>query len=396
MKCRVCEGQNIKCVWEMLGHTPSKQLFKQKQEQYCQWDMRLNACEQCGFLQISEPLSAKVLYANYLFPTSWKLHPHAKSLLARLCELAPSGSKICELGCNDGAFLYELQSALASEVAVGIEPSKDVYTLAKDRGLNVINDFFNLSLADSLCSQYGSFDVIYSRHVFEHIEDLASFLEGIKKLCHKQSVVMIEVPNCQNAIESGDISIFWEEHLSYFTPAHLIYTLEKYGFSIMESREYEFSGESLVCFARVRESGDSKNIESMDFTSHFAPYTQAALGFSHIATKRLDSLLSIMHSMIDFINLYAKKYVDYVIDDERQKQGYILPDCGKEIIGFDMLSQVEAKSVGLVLLGTYKENEENILGKCRNVLPKDVMYIPLYTPSSLQSISNLHKGANNE
>ena len=184
MKCRVCEGQNLKCVWEMLGHTPSKQLFKQKQEQYYQWDMRLNACEQCGFLQISEPLSAKVLYANYLFPTS----------------------------C-----LYELQSALASEVAVGIEPSKDVYTLAKDRGLNVINDFFNLSLADSLCSQYGSFDVIYSRHVFEHIEDLASFLEGIKKLCHKQSVVMIEVPNCQNAIESGDISIFWEEHLSYRT-----------------------------------------------------------------------------------------------------------------------------------------------------------------------------------
>ena len=100
--------------------------------------------------------------------------------------------------------------------------------------------------------------------------------------------------------------------------------------------------------------------------------------------------------MIDFINLYAKKYVDYVIDDEKQKQGYILPDCGKEIMGFDMLSQAEVESVGLVLLGTYKENEEKILGKCRNILPRDVVYIPLYTPTALQAIPNLRKGASNE
>lgn len=87
--------------------------------------------------------------------------------------------------------------------------------------------------------------------------------------------------------------------------------------------------------------------------------------------------------MIDFINLFAKKYVDYVADDQIQKQGYFLPGCGKQILSFeDAINQAQG-SIGAVLLGTYKENEAKILQRCRSVLSPQVVYIPLYTPSNL-------------
>lgn len=315
MKCRVCESENLACVWEMLGHTPSKQLFKQKQEQYYQWDMRLWACESCGFIQISEPLDAKLLYENYLFPTSWKLHPHTKALIERLCTLAPRGSRILEIGCNDGAFLHELRGALGSELALGIEPSKDVCALAQKQGLELINDFFTPALARGVKERRGAFDVIYSRHVFEHVEDLGAFLEGVRILAHDKSVIMIEVPNCQAAIEMGDISIFWEEHVNYFSPLHLRYVLEKSGFSIMDMRSYEFSGESVVCFAQVSGASDramsngvrdrarahkgagAKSALEKSGAYDFSVQVNSSLAFSRVARKRLDSLSNLMQAV---------------------------------------------------------------------------------------------------
>lgn len=94
--------------------------------------------------------------------------------------------------------------------------------------------------------------------------------------------------------------------------------------------------------------------------------------------------------MIDFINLFAFSYVDYVVDDQEQKQGYFLPaspdqnlQSQKQILSFDEALERAQGRIKLVFLGTYKENEEKILQKCRSVLSFETRYIPLYTPSNL-------------
>ena len=47
--------------------------------------------------------------------------------------------KILEIGCNDGIFLKNFKKYNH----LGIEPSKNVYKIAKQNSLNVINNFFN-------------------------------------------------------------------------------------------------------------------------------------------------------------------------------------------------------------------------------------------------------------
>jgi hypothetical protein len=43
-----------------------------------------------------------------------------------------------EIGCNDGIFLQNFKNF----DHLGIEPSKNVYTISKSKKLNVINSFF--------------------------------------------------------------------------------------------------------------------------------------------------------------------------------------------------------------------------------------------------------------
>lgn len=420
VKCRICDCENLVCVWDVPNHALTKQLSKTRQK--CKtWHLEVYACEGCGFMQINNPLDQEILYENYLFPTSWKNHPHAHDLIASLVRLEnlkaqdidsqdSHGCKILEIGCNDGSFLQNLSKALPKSFALGIEPSSDVYELAQAKGLQVRNEFFNFSTSQNLKAQYGSFDLIYSRHVFEHIEDIPSFLHGVRNLAHKDSIIMIEVPNCQSAIKRGDMSFIWEEHVSYFTPAHLEFVLQKHGLKVFERAQYEFSGESFVCFARLDSEMDidSHYLESLreSFTPYFVMQSAESLDFPQANQYYINNILTLIketkdsggeilaygggHSMIDFINLFAFSYVDYVVDDQEQKQGYFLPASSdrdlqsqKQILSFDEALKRAQGRIKLVFLGTYKENEEKTLQKCRSVLSFETRYIPLYTPSNL-------------
>lgn len=320
VKCRICDCENLVRVWDVPNHALTKQLLKTKQE--CKtWHLEVYACEGCGFMQINTPLDQEILYENYLFPTSWKNHPHANDLIASLVRLRNlkaqnidsqdfQGCKILEIGCNDGSFLQSLSEALPQSFALGIEPSSDVYELAQAKGLQVRNEFFNFSTSQNLKAQYGHFDLIYSRHVFEHIEDIPSFLHGVRNLAHKNSIIMIEVPNCQSAIKRGDMSFIWEEHVSYFTPAHLEFVLQKHGLKVFERAHYEFSGESFVCFAHLdsevcADSQDSRiyshSLETLreSFAPIFARQSAESLAFPKVNQRYINNILTLIKETKD-------------------------------------------------------------------------------------------------
>ncbi|GAB6107659.1 class I SAM-dependent methyltransferase [Fusibacter bizertensis] len=126
---------------------------------------------------------------------------------------------ILEIGCGTGYLLNKLK--LLGANVIGIEPGEEEQQARSKYDLNVITDFFPSNQISE------KFDIIIFYNVLEHINDLEDFLINVKKQLKSGGKAYFAVPDCEQAIESGDISMLLHEHYCYFTSRTLKNTIYK-------------------------------------------------------------------------------------------------------------------------------------------------------------------------
>ncbi|MFH1459866.1 MAG: class I SAM-dependent methyltransferase [Candidatus Omnitrophota bacterium] len=147
----------------------------------------------------------------------------------------PKGMKILEVGCGWGGFLHSLPKTFQKS---GIEINKQAYQYIKDNYQDI--EIYNTKIDNSICSknEFGEFDIIVMWHVFEHIDNVDSFMKGLSCLLAKNGVLILEIPN-RNSLGFNLTRKFWF-HLD--TPRHLFFygyegmkiLLAKYNLKIVE------------------------------------------------------------------------------------------------------------------------------------------------------------------
>lgn len=153
-------------------------------------------------------------------PLQWR-----KSLSMQVETLSRSlkpGARILEVGCGEGLFLSEL--AQRGFQVIGIEPSKSAGDIARERGLEVITDYFPHTGVD------GPFDAVIMSHVLEHISNPTEVLQQVGKLVPDGKVLLIQT-NWQGLIPRLQRRKWYawvpEQHFWHFTPKGLRIILEK-------------------------------------------------------------------------------------------------------------------------------------------------------------------------
>ena len=96
---------------------------------------------------------------------------------------------------------------------LGIEPSKNVYEVAKKKKLNVINDFFTNELSLNLKEYIKKTDVIYAANVICHIPNLNNLFKGIEELLNKKGVFIFEEPYLGDVIRLTSYDQIYDEHV---------------------------------------------------------------------------------------------------------------------------------------------------------------------------------------
>src|SRR4029077_1621646 len=108
----------------------------------------------------------------------------------------------------------------------------------------------SLELAERLVVEHGAFDAAYLRHVAEHVDDLAGFFAAIRRLLRDGGLLVMELPEVEVGLARGNPAILWEEHVNYFTVPLAVHLLERYGFTIVDRRNYAFGGGAVAFLAR--------------------------------------------------------------------------------------------------------------------------------------------------
>ena len=359
------------------------------------FSIKVGGCTYCGLVQILNPIDPSEFYTNYANASSLKREPHLEKLIGSLESKLPRDAKIIDVGCNDGKFLSRLRES-GFEDLYGLEPTKNMSTLAVSAGFRVYNSYLSMKKSDEIIASTGKFDCVVLRQVLEHIENLSDFGSALRNLLKPNGLLVIEVPDSEAWYKSRDYSL-WEEHISYFDERSLQFFLRLHKFKIFDIYRSIFAGVTLTIFAKAADNSDF-TIESTDntieiFRAWASEFSKFKLNIRTEVQSFIDSQLDVVvygigarsSCFLNFVDI--SKIVSFAIDDDPAKQGKYLP--GTSILirsredGFKLL-----KENSLVLLGVNGENENKLLNEIaprnnwvfKSILPPSEHLLSAFNP----------------
>ncbi|MFK8068110.1 MAG: methyltransferase domain-containing protein [Gammaproteobacteria bacterium] len=259
MKCRHCVTE-LKHQFVDLGFAPPSNAFVSSENYNSPeiwFPLKVLVCDKCWLVQTEDHAGREELFTNEYayfssFSQSWLEHAnnYVKSVKERF-DLNEA-SLICEVAANDG---YLLQYVKAERIpCYGIEPTKGTANAAKEKGIDIIGEFFGRELAKRLLVEGKATDHMIANNVLAHVPDINDFVSGFTILLKANGVVTFEFPHLLNLIEQMQFDTIYHEHYSYLSLTSVKTVLEDNGLAIFDVEELSTHGGSLRVFAQKLES----------------------------------------------------------------------------------------------------------------------------------------------
>ena len=139
---------------------------------------------------------------------------------------------IIEIGSNDGSFLKNFKSNKTN--ILGIEPSKNVASMAKRAGVNTINKFFTSNTARQLKKYKKKTNLICAANAICHIPNLTNLIKGLDILLDKKGVFIFEEPYLGSMYEKTSYDQIYDEHIFMFSVSSVKKIFSRFGFELID------------------------------------------------------------------------------------------------------------------------------------------------------------------
>jgi 2-polyprenyl-3-methyl-5-hydroxy-6-metoxy-1,4-benzoquinol methylase len=122
-------------------------------------------------------------------------------------------ARVLDIGCGDGSMLDQWRSALGGDAETqGVEMNHRAAELARSRGHTI-----TASRIETAETPRGYFDLVYSLHVIEHVEDPTAFMTAARTTLRPEGCLLIDTPN----VDTFDFRLFGARHWGgYHVPRH--------------------------------------------------------------------------------------------------------------------------------------------------------------------------------
>ncbi|MEK7533418.1 MAG: class I SAM-dependent methyltransferase [Patescibacteria group bacterium] len=229
--CRYCRKPTQSVV--SFGNIPLVNYFPGQGEaaEVKRYPLVLYYCPSCKLGQTGVTVPPEDIFPLYHYVTgsSLPLVTHLTKLAAMVekNKYLQKNASVLDIGCNDGSLLSVF--AKKGYRVLGVDPAKNIATLAKSRGIPVITDFFGENLAKKIRETHGQFQIIMITHTLANIPDLRDFLRGVVLLLTPGGTLIIEVASWEDMVDRGQIDAVYHEHYYYFSESSLVRILNQSG-----------------------------------------------------------------------------------------------------------------------------------------------------------------------
>jgi len=189
-----------------------------------------------GFLKVMPRPSDEEIASFYANAYRNPCVPHDPEGRADIvCEFVPQPGRILDVGCGRGKGL-EVFMHRGWEV-MGIEPNKEYASVARSKGIPVIEDV----LTERVSKELGAFDAVLLAHVLEHLAQPEEMVSMVRDLLIHGGIFYCEVPNDFNALQEVAVNVhnlrpWWvalPDHLNYFSIKSLSGFIASQGFEVI-------------------------------------------------------------------------------------------------------------------------------------------------------------------
>jgi len=350
----------------------------------------LGQCQNCGLIQLPNPVPPeeiipRVEWLNYNEPEG-----HLDDLAEILCNLEdlPEKPVACGITYKDDSLLKRIKGKKFDKTFC-IDPKIDLGITKQGIASETIIPKLTSGTVKGLVSKYGQADLIVARHILEHAPDTQKFLESIKQLLKPGGYIVFEVPDCSLQLRTCDYTMLWEEHMIYFVPDTLKNSFNYTPFNLFHYKKYPYPIEnSLVAIVR-QTNDDSGQIDSnISVSKQLTTGQRYAQNFSmnktivqqyiknyQASTGRI-SVFGAGHLSSMYINLMEiKDYIDFIVDDDPNKQSIYMPGSSLPVKGSGSLIN---EGIKLCLLSLSPESEQKVLKKNINFVENEGSFLSIF------------------
>ena len=175
--CLICKNKSLK-KYLSLGQQPlannlSKKILVKK------YPLEIFFCKKCFHNQLGYEVKKEKLFSKYLYLSSQSktLQNHFDKAAYKYIKRfnLNKNSRIVDVGSNDGIALRYFKKKNFFNY-LGIEPAKNVAQIANKNGINTLNSFLNMKLANKY---FNTVDLLLASNVFAHNRNISNLLDNL-------------------------------------------------------------------------------------------------------------------------------------------------------------------------------------------------------------------------
>ena len=312
-RCRACLSGNM-FMFLPLGDHPVANAFVRAENLNGSdpaFSLDTHVCLDCALIQVPNVIPPD-FFRNYVYVPSASdtMHDHFASFAAFVrSSLATSSDQlVVDIGCNDGLFLSHVHRLGGR--TLGVDPATNLTPIANERGVEVVNEYFDPAIAAAVAGKYGRASVIVTTNTFNHIDDLHAFMAGVSALLADDGTFVVEVPHAGDLVAKNEFDTVYHEHVSEFSVKSLADLYAFFDMAIVDIVRLPIHGGSMRVLARRRGSASptpavAEWLESERRAKLFD--RQTYVDFS----ARVEKIRSELLSMLDGLRSEGKRIAGY-------------------------------------------------------------------------------------
>jgi SAM-dependent methyltransferase len=254
MKCRHCDAR-LSLSFADLGSSPPSNSYLTADAlsgPEVWYPLRVVVCDGCWLVQTEDFAKRDEFFSEdyaYFssFSESWLRH--AEAYVADMSDRfgLNKNSLVIEVASNDGYLLQYVQER--GQQALGIEPTASTAQAAREKGIDVLQEFFGVELASKLAAEDRMADLTAANNVLAHVPDINDFVRGFAIVLKPAGVATFEFPHLMQLVSEAQFDTIYHEHYSYLSLTAVKTIFAANGLTVFDVEEIPTHGGSLRVFA---------------------------------------------------------------------------------------------------------------------------------------------------
>lgn len=351
-KCLVCGSDRLFKYLDLTDQPLANSYHKG--ENLPKYPLQMNVCTKCYHSQLSVSVNPDEMFKHYLYisDTTKTLTDYFTWATQYILAIAPNSKSVLEIACNSGLLLEMFKNK--NLTTYGVDPAENLRELSLKRNLNVYVDYWGKEFSEKFNNEVGKVDLILAFHVLPHVPDPNEFIQACSNVLSENGQIFIQTSQCDMFL-NNEFDVIYHEHSSYFTGKSIRELAHRNGYYVssiiktdIHSKSFLFSLQKTSCeetqLNNLIEDEIKNGIYTIEKYNHFADKAEST---KHQLIQSLDQFRSEGYKIIGYgaaakgntLLNYIQYKLDYIIDDNEMKHGYLTPGMDIEIHGINLLQQ---------------------------------------------------------